>query len=206
MRKIGWTLIVLGIIAFLGAASKGHSVFGPAFWIGVGGLLVYLKRERTAERPDESGELSSSPKADESPRVVVETTSASISTPNVPLSFEQKKAAICLIAFFSGFNEDVAYSEKALLLANESAKKLGVNNYREIIASAMYEFQDVDTLMDTILTIKDVRSKEIILSTCCEMAVMSKQFDAMCILRNVAREMGYSKEKIDSLIKNYQMM
>ena len=206
MRKIGWTLIILGIFAFLGAASKGHSVFGPAFWIGVGGLLVYLKRERTAERSDVGGEQPSSQKAVNSSDVVTETASPIVTTQNVPLSFDQKKAAICLIAFFTGFNEDVAYSEKALLLANETARKLGVNNYKEIIASAMYEFQDVDTLMDTILTIKDVKSKEIILSTCCEMAVMSKQFDAMCILHNVAREMGYSKEKIDSLIKNYQMM
>lgn len=206
MRKIGWTLIVLGIIAFLGAASKGHSVFGPAFWIGVGGLLVYLKRERTAEGSDDSTEVPSSEKTVETPAVVVKTASANTSTQDVPLTFGQKKAALCLIAFFSGFNEEMAHSEKVLLLADESAKKLGINNYREVVASAMYEFQDVDTLMDTILTIKDVKSKEIILSTCCEMAVMSKQFDAMCILRNVAREMGYSKEKIESLIKSHQVM
>ena len=29
MKTAGWILIVIGALAFLGAASKGHSVFGP---------------------------------------------------------------------------------------------------------------------------------------------------------------------------------
>ena len=44
MKAFGWVLIVLGALSFLGAASKGHDVFGPCFCIGVGGLIVYLKR------------------------------------------------------------------------------------------------------------------------------------------------------------------
>lgn len=46
MKAFGWVLIVLGALSFLGAASKGHDVFGPCFCIGVGGLIVYLKREK----------------------------------------------------------------------------------------------------------------------------------------------------------------
>ena len=46
MKTAGWIFIVIGALAFLGAASKGNSVFGPLFWIGIGGVLLYLKRER----------------------------------------------------------------------------------------------------------------------------------------------------------------
>ena len=46
MKTAGWILIVIGALAFIGAASKGDSVFGPLFWIGIGIVLLYLKRER----------------------------------------------------------------------------------------------------------------------------------------------------------------
>ena len=46
MKTAGWIFIVIGALAFLGAASKGHSVFGPLFWIGIGSVLIYLKREK----------------------------------------------------------------------------------------------------------------------------------------------------------------
>lgn len=46
MKKAGWIILVIGVLAFIGAALKGDSVFGPLFWIGIGGLLLYLKRER----------------------------------------------------------------------------------------------------------------------------------------------------------------
>ena len=46
MKTFGWVLIILGALSFLGAASKGHDVFGPCFCIGLGGLIVYLKREK----------------------------------------------------------------------------------------------------------------------------------------------------------------
>ena len=47
MKTIGWILIVIGALSFIGAASKGHSVFGPLFWLGLGGTLVYLKKMRS---------------------------------------------------------------------------------------------------------------------------------------------------------------
>ena len=46
MKTAGWIFIVIGVLAFLGAASKDHSVFGPLFWIGIGSVLIYLKREK----------------------------------------------------------------------------------------------------------------------------------------------------------------
>ena len=46
MKTAGWIFIVIGALAFLGAASKGHNVFGPLFWIGLGSVLIYLKREK----------------------------------------------------------------------------------------------------------------------------------------------------------------
>ena len=34
MKTAGWIFIVIGVLAFLGAASKGHSVFGPCSGLG----------------------------------------------------------------------------------------------------------------------------------------------------------------------------
>ena len=31
MKTAGWIFIVIGVLAFFGAASKGNSVFGPLF-------------------------------------------------------------------------------------------------------------------------------------------------------------------------------
>ena len=59
MKTAGWIFIVIGALAFLGAASKGNSVFGPLFWIGFGGVLLYLKREREENKEESSGSVPS---------------------------------------------------------------------------------------------------------------------------------------------------
>lgn len=42
MKIAGWILIVLGGLSMVGAASAGHSVFEPIFWLGVGITLLYF--------------------------------------------------------------------------------------------------------------------------------------------------------------------
>lgn len=53
MKIAGWILIVLGSLSMVGAASTGHSVFGPIFWLGLGIALLYfanLKKNNDKEQ------------------------------------------------------------------------------------------------------------------------------------------------------------
>lgn len=52
MKTFGWICIVLGALSFLGAVSKGHSAFGPAFWLGLGIFLVYRAKVKKQEEDD----------------------------------------------------------------------------------------------------------------------------------------------------------
>ena len=46
MKIAGWILIVLGGLTMVGAASAGHSAFGPLFWLGVGITLLYFANRK----------------------------------------------------------------------------------------------------------------------------------------------------------------
>ena len=41
MKKFSIGLLIFGALAFIGAASKGNSVFGPCFFIALGAYLMY---------------------------------------------------------------------------------------------------------------------------------------------------------------------
>lgn len=50
MKTFGWICIVIGGLSFIGAASAGHSVFGPLFWLALGIALVYLANQKEEEK------------------------------------------------------------------------------------------------------------------------------------------------------------
>ncbi len=52
MKIAGWILVVLGGLSLLGAASAGHSVFGPIFWLGVGITLLYFANRKKNNEDD----------------------------------------------------------------------------------------------------------------------------------------------------------
>lgn len=45
MKTTGKVFLVLGILAFLGAALGGNSVFGPCFFIALGAFLLHKGHE-----------------------------------------------------------------------------------------------------------------------------------------------------------------
>ena len=53
MKIAGWICIVLGVLAFIGAASAGHSVFGPLFWLGLGITLVVLANRKKDNKDEQ---------------------------------------------------------------------------------------------------------------------------------------------------------
>jgi hypothetical protein len=201
MKTAGWILIVIGALAFIGAASKGDSVFGPLFWIGIGGALLYLKKEKEENAKEQNDFMT--PKhaekiADKENQVVVEDKEQSVS-----ITFEQKEAALCLIAFFAGYNDDIKSNDAAYMVSYQSAIWFGIENYKETLTTALPKYQDADKIIDTVLAIKDRRSREFILLTCYDLTKMSGKAEACEFLYNIANEMGYDKERLHKLIDQY---
>ena len=203
MKTAGWIFIVIGAFAFLGAASKGNSVFGPLFWIGIGGVLIYLKREKEETYAEKTMVKPIEPKQPEKTQVREEKAGTNNVEQCTLVTFEQKEAALCLIAFFAGYNEDLSIDGAAYMISYQSAIFFGIGNYKETLTAALPKYQDADKLIDTVLTIKDRKSREFILLTCYDLTKMSGKAEAFEFLYNIAYEMGYDKEKLHKLIDQY---
>ena len=203
MKTAGWIFIVIGALAFLGAASKGHSVFGPLFWIGIGGVLIYLKREKEETNEKRTAVEPTAPKQPEKPQLEEEKAKTKNVEQCTPVTFEQKEAALCLIAFFAGYNDDLTTDGSAYMVSYQSAIFFGIGNYKETLTAALPKYQDADKLIDTVLTIKDKKSREFILLSCYDLTKMSGKAEAYEFLYNIASEMGYDKEKLHKLIDQY---
>lgn len=205
MKTIGWILIVIGALSFIGAASKGHSVFGPLFWLGLGGTLVYLKKEKDEEPPMK---LPDTPESLEQMMEVRKKDTSDITiagglSQNDDLKYEQKEAALCLIAFFAGYNDDIMTNEIAHYIAHQSSVFFGIQNYEETLAKAMPKFYDPDKLIDTVITIRDIKSIEFLLLSCYDLTKLSGKDEAYELLYNIANDLGYNKDKLNRLINQY---
>ena len=192
MKTAGWILIVIGALAFIGAASKGDSVFGPLFWIGIGTVLLYLKREKEENNKEKTIAETATPLKTETLKVEEKKPEVIDVEQNFPVTFEQKEAALCLIAFFAGYNDDIITNDAAYMISYQSAIFFGIGNYKETLTAALPKYQDADKLIDTVLTIKDRKSREFILLTCYDLTKMSGKSEAYEFLYNIAYEMGYN--------------
>jgi len=203
MKTAGWIFVVIGALAFLGAASKGDSVFGPLFWIGIGIVLLYLKREREENNKEETIAETTTPKNTETLEDEEEKLEVIDVWSNPPVTFEQKEAALCLIAFFAGYNDDIMANDAAYKIASQSAIYFGMRDYEWALTTALPKYQDADKLIDTVLTIKDKDSKEFILLTCYDLTKMSGKSEAYEFLYNIANEMGYNRDKLKNLVDQF---
>ena len=203
MKTAGWIFVVIGALAFLGAASKGDSVFGPLFWIGIGIVLLYLKREREENNKEKTVTETTTSKKTEILKVEEKKPEVIDVEQNFPVTFEQKEAALCLIAFFAGYNDDIMTNDAAYMISYQSAIFFGIGNYKETLTAALPKYQDADKLIDTVLTIKDWKSREFILLTCYDLTKMSGKSEAYEFLYNIANEMGYNRDKFHQLIDQY---
>ena len=203
MKTAGWILIVIGALAFIGAASKGDSVFGPLFWIGIGIVLLYLKREREENNKEKTVTETTTSKKTEILKVEEKKPEVIDVEQNSPVTIEQKEAALCLIAFFAGYNEDIMTNDAAYMISSQSAIFFGIGDYKETLTAALPKYQDADKLIDTVLTIKDKESKEFILLTCYDLTKMSGKAEAYEFLYNIAYEMGYNRDKLKNLVDQF---
>ena len=203
MKTAGWIFIVIGVLAFFGAASKGNSVFGPLFWIGIGGALIYLRREKEETSNEKKVVVTPKPEPHDNPQVKEDKPVQNYQEQNAPVTFEQKEAALCLIAFFAGYNDDLTTDGAAYRVSYQAAIFFGIGNYKETLTAALPKYQDADKLIDTVLTIKDRKSQEFVLLTCYDLTKMSGKAEAYEFLYNIANEMGYDKERLHKLIDQY---
>ena len=203
MKTAGWIFVVIGVLAFLGAASKGDNVFGPLFWIGIGMVLLYLKREREENNKEKMIAETTTPKKTETLKVEEKESEVIDEEQNTPVTFEQKEAALCLIAFFAGYNDDIMTNDAAYRISSQSAIYFEMGDYKEALTAALPKYQDADKLIDTVLTIKDRNSKEFILLTCYDLTKMSGKSEAYEFLSNIANEMGYNREKLKNLVDQF---
>lgn len=46
MKKIGYIILVFGILSFIGCLSARANLLGPIFWIGLGIFLLYRANQK----------------------------------------------------------------------------------------------------------------------------------------------------------------
>lgn len=224
MKNFGIFCIGLGGLSLLGALMAGHNAFGPLFWLALGIALVIIAKQKEENKRQtsttsksqtiEPSSITANPAA-----ISMNDTSSShsdndnimaqpviqtiVSDDDVPLTWEQKEAAICLISFFAGYNDDVETNDVIYQLTSYAAQYLEIPNYPEMLPDAMRKNQEPNKMMNRVMTIMDRKSKECTLLVCYDLTKMSGKEEAYEILFNLAREMGYNRERFLSLVRQY---
>lgn len=229
MRVFGIICIVLGSLSFLGALIGGHSVFGPVFWLALGIALVIIANQkkdnnrRVDKQPSINGKQHSASNVPPLPNknvpplpnkvdntrinaVVKVPTTVKTNIP-VPMTTKQKEAAICLISYFGGYNDDIETNletnQIVYSLSYQASIYFEIQNFPEMLPGAMQRNSDPDKMIDTVMTIVDRQYKEFLLLSCYDLTKMSGKAEAYDLLYNIANEMGYNSDRFNSLIKQY---
>lgn len=194
MKTTGWIFLIFGILSFLGACSKGDSVFGPLFWVALGIFLLYRANRKKADK--ESSIQKNNERISTTENVINIATGDKSNT----LSISQREAAICLVAFFAGFKAEIAYSSKASSILSRTCQYFGIEYTRPVIEKILAKYKDADKMLDTVVSIKDVKAKEFLISTCYELAKYADTEEAYFDFYNIAEDMGYSKQDVKSIL------
>lgn len=219
MKTAGWICLVFGVLGFLGAAVKGHSVFAPLFWIGLGAFLLYRVNNREGEQEMKHTEIdhrsNEKTQAQESVIMSVPETNQndiqkqpnqqleSLEDIQAQLTLQQREAAMCLISFFGGYNNNLM-DDAPIMLFKQSAIFFGLTDSPAVLSKIMSKYTDADTLVDIVLTIKPIKAKEFLLLTCYDLIKSSGKSEAYDLLFNIANDMGYDKTRFGQLIQFYQ--
>ncbi len=219
MRVAGWICLVIGVLSFFGAALKGNSVFGPLFWISLGAFLLYRSNNKNDECDKKPANLNKQSKENtqvqESNIIYVHETKKndiqklpnqkleSLESIQDQLTLQQREAAMCLISFFGGYNNNLM-DDAPIMLFKQSAIFFGLPDSPVVLTKIMSKYTDADTLIDIVLTIKLIKAKEFLLLTCYDLIKSSGKSEAYDLLFNIANDMGYDKTRFGQLIRLYQ--
>ena len=213
MKIAGWICLILGLLSFIGAASKGHSVFGPCFFIALGAFLLYRinnKDFKENEIPSKNYNSDTKGTSIDTYQYIVcgeesdqETTKESLEEIRSQLTLTQKESALCLIAFFGGFNNNI--EDKApLRIFRQAAQFFGLSNSPMEISQIVAKHSNADELIDTIITIPSKVAKDFLILSCYDIITTSGHIESFEILTNIVKEMGYSSEELNKLLDQYQ--
>lgn len=219
MKGFGKFCIWLGGLSLIGALIGGHSAFGPAFWLALGLALVFIaKQKEDANRKmdaqvTETQQSISNDVAQQQPKqesvhkqnMVDSSPIPSEANVDIPMTTKQKEAAMCLISYFGGYNDDIETNprtnEMVYALSYQASIYFQIHNFPEMLPGAMSRNSDPDKMLDTVMTIQDRQYKEFLLLTCHDLTKMSGKAEAYELLYNIANEMGYNKDRFNALIE-----
>ena len=102
--------------------------------------------------------------------------------------------------FFAGFNN---YSEKVAFIIHNSASYYSLEASQTSIQTLMNKHKDPDKIIDTVISINDIKTKEYTLLSCYDLAKMSGRADAVELLARIAKDWGCSREQLHKLIEEY---
>ena len=225
MKNFGKFCIGLGGLSLLGALMAGHSAFGPIFWLALGIALVLIaKQKEDAKRnmgnqgtkdTQQSVSISQSsntaqlqPKQESVHKQNMEERSPIPSETNmdIPMTTKQKEAAMCLISYFGGYNDDIETNPKTnemvYALSYQASVYFQIHNFPEMLPGAMSRNSDPDKMLDTVMTIQ----------ASCSMTLPTKWVtiktvsttllnEAPCLLAIFPRR--YNKDRFYALIEQY---
>ncbi len=206
----------MGILAFFGAALKGNSVFGPCFWIALGGYLLY--RANNKENEEESAkktEMTDSvaqtliketiPKKEYPKTVEAQDKPQEAKEPETlaeiqsQLTLQQREAAMCMVALFGGYANKMP-QDAITYVSSQAAIFFGIPFNEATISSMLARHSDADKMINTVITIKSLKTKEFLLLTCHDFVNHSSNGKAQFLLENIAADMGYDNLQFRQLV------
>ena len=219
MKTAGWIILVIAVLSFMGAALKGHSVFGPCFWIAVGGYLLYRantkkEKEETLTKADTTAstiqtQIKDNLNVKESQKTVValeklqeEKETETIGEIQSQMTLQQREAAMCLVALFGGYANKMP-REAMTFISSQAATFFGIPFNETAISGMLARYSDADKLIDTVITIKQRKAKEFLLLTCHDFVNNSSSREASLLLENIAADMGYNNHLFRQLVNTY---
>ncbi len=221
MKGFGKFCIWLGALSLIGALIGGHSAFGPAFWLALGLALVFFAKQKEDvnrkmdNQTTNPSAFSTQPVKEIQQQTRIEsavksepiesTVASSNTSKDIPMTTKQKEAAMCLISYFGGYNDDIETNSKTnemvYALSYQASIYFQIHNFPEMLPGAMSRNSDPDKMLDTVMTIQDRQYKEFLLLTCHDLTKMSGKAEAYELLYNIANEMGYNKDRFNDLIE-----
>lgn len=217
MKTAGWICVVLGILSFIGAALKEDGLLGPTFVIALGAFLLYRATHKEQEQKKDHKGSSDSTAPISNHRInqsakdshnhaadnhVSGDKAEGLDEIQSHLTLQQREASMCLISFFGGFNNNLL-DDAPMMIFKQAAAFFGIPDSPIEVSQIMAKYSDADTLVDTVLTIKDIKAKEFLLLSCYDLIQSAGNSEDDELLFNIARDMGYNKDKFQKLISAY---
>lgn len=205
MKITGYIFLIIGVLSFIGATSYGNSVFGPCFWIALGAYLIHKAKRKTEDNAGSNKNISET-MDDGKNKIgylpVQQDNRESLEDIQSNLSTQQKEAALGIIIFFAGFNT-IDMGDITANILHRASVIYGVSDDFENLTQTLSKYSDAASLMSTIVSIKNQKSKEFLLLTCYDLAKLSEKQEALEILYNMVYDMGYNREQFQELVNQY---